>query len=206
MTLRLLLLSSFALAPTVLAASAKVQFNRDIRPIFSDTCFHCHGFDAKAREAGLRLDIREEALKKNKDGTAPIVPGKPEASGIIGRIFATDKDDIMPPPKAHKELALPFPPEIEVESPYLQERKKRAQAQLDAHLAAARARPACWSWRPAATNFVTVPLQGTISQTRDAPWKFVSAGRRNQHAGRVCSPESRSRADLQSNAFTHSAS
>jgi hypothetical protein len=104
MTLRLLLLSSFALAPTVLAASAKVQFNRDIRPIFSDTCFHCHGFDAKAREAGLRLDIRGEALKKSKDGTAPIVPGKPEASGIIERIFATDKDDIMPPPKAHKEL------------------------------------------------------------------------------------------------------
>ncbi len=101
---RLLLLTAFAVAPTALAAPEKVQFNRDIRPIFSDTCFHCHGFDAKAREAGLRLDIREEALKKNKDGSAPIVPGKPEASEIIGRIFATDKDDIMPPPKAHKEL------------------------------------------------------------------------------------------------------
>jgi len=42
--------------------------------------------------------------EENKDGTAPIVPGKPEASEIIERIFATDKDEIMPPPKAHKEL------------------------------------------------------------------------------------------------------
>jgi Planctomycete cytochrome C len=101
---RLLLLTSFALVSSGLAAPVKVQFNRDIRPIFSDTCFHCHGFDGKAREAGLRLDIREEALKENKDGTAPIVPGKPEASEIIERIFATEKDEIRPPPKAHKEL------------------------------------------------------------------------------------------------------
>ena len=102
---RFLLLTSFALAPAALAAPAKVQFNRDIRPIFSDTCFHCHGFDAKAREAGMRLDIREEALmKKAKSDITPIVPGKPEESGIIERIFATDKDDIMPPSKAHKEL------------------------------------------------------------------------------------------------------
>jgi hypothetical protein len=84
----------------------KVHFNRDIRPIFSDTCFHCHGFDAKARKAGLRLDIREEALKKTENDVYPIVPGKPEESEIVKRLFSTDPDDIMPPPKAHKEIPL----------------------------------------------------------------------------------------------------
>ena len=84
----------------------QVRFNRDIRPIFSDTCFHCHGFDAKSRKAGLRLDIREEALKKTENDVYPIVPGKPEESEIIKRLFSNDPDDIMPPPKAHKEIPL----------------------------------------------------------------------------------------------------
>src|SRR5690349_2075053 len=74
----------------------KVRFNRDIRPLMSDTCFHCHGFDAKSREAGLRLDIREEALKKTDNDVIPIVPGKPEESEIITRIFSDDKDEVMP--------------------------------------------------------------------------------------------------------------
>lgn len=86
-------------------APAKVSFNRDIRPIMSDTCFHCHGFDANTREAGLRLDIREEAIKETEDGVLPIVPGDPDKSEIIIRIF--DEGDPMPPDKAHK----PFTPE-----------------------------------------------------------------------------------------------
>lgn len=81
-----------------------ISFNRDIRPIFSDTCFRCHGPDKNARKAGLRLDIREEALRKTKSGSAPIVPGKPDESEIIRRIFAEDKAEVMPPPEAHKEL------------------------------------------------------------------------------------------------------
>jgi hypothetical protein len=85
------------------AAESTVRFNRDIRPIMSDTCFRCHGPDSKSRMAGLRLDLRDEALKPNKKGLAPIVPGDPEKSHIIQRIFATDARQ-MPPKYAHKEL------------------------------------------------------------------------------------------------------
>ncbi len=83
---------------------AGVSFNRDIRPIFSDTCFRCHGPDRNARKAGLRLDVREEALRKTKSGVIPIVPGKPEDSEIVRRIFATESYEVMPPPDAHKVL------------------------------------------------------------------------------------------------------
>jgi hypothetical protein len=90
-------------APTR-ATQNEVKFNRDIRPIFSETCFPCHGPDANARKANLRLDRREEALKPAKSGEVPIVPGKPEESEIIRRLFATDADDVMPPPEAHKTI------------------------------------------------------------------------------------------------------
>jgi len=93
--------------PTLFAADQAddtVRFNRDIRPIMSDTCFHCHGFDAKSRKADLRLDIREFALKAGKSGEIAIVPGKPEASEIIKRIFTKDEDDLMPEKASHKTL------------------------------------------------------------------------------------------------------
>ena len=83
--------------------SGPVRFNRDIRPIMSDTCFRCHGPDKRSRMMGLRLDIREEATKQTKSGVTPIVPGDPGRSAIIQRIFATNAK-IMPPAYAHKEL------------------------------------------------------------------------------------------------------
>lgn len=88
----------------VSAQSGSVSFNRDIRPIFSDTCFRCHGPDKNARKAGLRLDMRDEAIKKSRSGAIPIVPGKPDESEIVRRIFSTDKSELMPPEEAHKEL------------------------------------------------------------------------------------------------------
>jgi hypothetical protein len=95
------LVGVFWLVGPALAAD-KVSFNRDIRPIMSDTCFHCHGNDAKTREAGLRLDHRDAALEKTEGGVVPIVPGDPDSSAIIQRIF--DTDDPMPPESAHKPL------------------------------------------------------------------------------------------------------
>ncbi len=76
-----------------------IQFNRDIRPILSSTCFACHGPDSQARKADLRLDIRENALASNA-----IVPGKPEESSLVQRLLTTDVDQVMPPPSSHKVL------------------------------------------------------------------------------------------------------
>src|SRR5258707_4818846 len=81
-----------------------VRFNRDIRPIMSDTCFRCHGPDSRARVAGLRLDIRDEALKKTKSGVTPIVPGVPDQSAIVQRVFSEDRARMMPPEYLHKDL------------------------------------------------------------------------------------------------------
>jgi hypothetical protein len=41
------------------AAETAIDFNRDIRPILADACYHCHGPDAAQRKAKLRLDERE---------------------------------------------------------------------------------------------------------------------------------------------------
>ena len=82
----------------------EVSFNRDIRPIMADTCFRCHGPDKNSRMLGLRLDIREEALRRTASGVVPITPGKPDESAIIDRIFAKDSARRMPPVSAHKEL------------------------------------------------------------------------------------------------------
>ena len=85
-------------------AFAKVEFNRDIRPILSDTCFHCHGPDEKERKAKLRLDIKGDALKPAKSGEVAIVPGKPEKSELMARVLTHDEDDIMPPKELNKPL------------------------------------------------------------------------------------------------------
>ncbi len=93
------------LSPSLLPAAGKVNFNRDVRPILSDNCFACHGFDAKKRKADLRLDVPEGAFKANEDGEAPIKPGSPGASTVWQRIITTDADDLMPPADSHKKLS-----------------------------------------------------------------------------------------------------
>lgn len=84
----------------------RISFNRHIRPILSDNCFSCHGPDANKREAGLRLDIAEDAyntLKENPDFHA-IVPGKPKASAAFLRITSKVETEMMPPPESNRRL------------------------------------------------------------------------------------------------------
>jgi hypothetical protein len=92
----LLIALSAAAEPPV---PAKIEFNRDVRPILSDNCFYCHGNDPKHREADLRLDIREEAITAKA-----FVPGKAKESELVARILTDDEDDLMPPPDSHKKL------------------------------------------------------------------------------------------------------
>ncbi len=86
------------------ADALRVDFNRDIRPLMADTCFHCHGFDEQARKAKLRLDVRAGAVAAAKSGAVPVVPGRPDQSEVIRRVFAKDADEQMPPPEFAKQL------------------------------------------------------------------------------------------------------
>src|SRR5215510_9137982 len=88
-------------APT--ASAPRVSFNRDVRPILT-TCFRCHGPDESSRQANLRLDRRDDALRSRRAGS-PIVPGRSADSLIVKRIFETNPRLIMPPASIHKELS-----------------------------------------------------------------------------------------------------
>ena len=59
-----------------------VDFNRQIRPILSESCYQCHGPDVNKRKADLRLDMRD-GLFKSAEGTTIVVPGKPEESELF---------------------------------------------------------------------------------------------------------------------------
>ena len=98
MTSALISLTLFALPFT---AAGKISYNRDIRPILSENCFFCHGFDKEKREAGLRLDTFKGATSLK---SSAIIPGKPEESELIARIFTDDEEDQMPPPDSAYRL------------------------------------------------------------------------------------------------------
>lgn len=74
-----------------------VDFNRDVRPILSDTCFKCHG--PGESKGDLRLDDREDALD-----AGVLSPGDISKSEIVTRLRSHDPEELMPPPEANKPL------------------------------------------------------------------------------------------------------
>ncbi|MFP6900461.1 MAG: c-type cytochrome domain-containing protein, partial [Opitutales bacterium] len=91
--------SLLVLAPVVTGMAGEIDYNRDVRPILAGKCYACHGPDEEARKAKLRLDDRATALKKEA-----FVPGKPDESELVYRIFSDDPDEVMPPPESKVTL------------------------------------------------------------------------------------------------------
>ena len=83
----------------------RVDFSDQVRPILARHCFKCHGPDEKARKARLRLDLGDEAMKPAGSGERPIVPGRPDESELVRRIFAEDAEERMPPAEAKLPLS-----------------------------------------------------------------------------------------------------
>ena len=82
------------LAFFVLAYAGKLDFARDVRPLLSDSCYNCHGPDAKARKAKLRLDDRAAAFKA----------GVLTNDEMLKRLTSEDPDERMPPPDSKRIL------------------------------------------------------------------------------------------------------
>ncbi|MCX6839908.1 MAG: PSD1 and planctomycete cytochrome C domain-containing protein [Verrucomicrobia bacterium] len=79
--------------------AATIDFSRDIQPLLSENCYHCHGQDANERKGDLRLDVEKDAK-----AAKAVVAGKSHASSLIERIFSTDPDEVMPTPKSNRKL------------------------------------------------------------------------------------------------------
>ncbi len=88
----------------VQAATAPVDFVREVRPIFERHCYSCHGPDK--HKSGLRLDIKDAAFKGGDNHGPDIIAGKAKDSPLIRFITANDDEgEIMPPNGERLSLA-----------------------------------------------------------------------------------------------------
>src|SRR5688572_24459277 len=77
------------------ADAPKIDFVKQIKPIFAENCYKCHG--AEKQKGKLRLDTVEAFTKGGKDGKI-FEAGAPEDSSLYQRlVLPTGHDDVMPP-------------------------------------------------------------------------------------------------------------
>lgn len=93
-----------ALTSVVISEERVIEYNRDVRPILSENCFQCHGFDQNKREADLRLDTEAGAKE------SVIIAGHAKDSEFFKRLISSDPDEVMPPAESLHQLK---PEEIE---------------------------------------------------------------------------------------------
>ncbi len=118
-----------------------VDFGRDVQPLLSDACYHCHGPDEKARKAELRLDTKD-GIFRTKDGITVVKPGSPSESDLADRVSSIDPDEQMPPPKANRKLK---PEEIDLLKRWIAEGAKWGQP---------------WAFTPPRAATSAPPVQG----------------------------------------------
>ncbi|QDT68733.1 hypothetical protein MalM25_16580 [Planctomycetes bacterium MalM25] len=85
---RFMLPIATAIVALTAVAEGAPRYGRDIRPILSDKCFHCHGPDAQTREAGVRLDVPHEI----------------DLGEVVLRIESDEEGYRMPPLESHKAI------------------------------------------------------------------------------------------------------
>lgn len=85
----------------------KLDYNLHVKPVLSDKCFACHGPDQAKQKAGLRLDVRDNAIGElpESPGKFAIDPGDPHRSEVVRRILSDDPDYVMPSPESHLTLS-----------------------------------------------------------------------------------------------------
>jgi len=85
------------------ASKKKIDFDRDIKPIFTAHCLDCHG--AKKPKSGLRVDQKSSLLRGGESGEPSILPGKSGESYLIKVVAGLDADLLMPPKGKGKRLS-----------------------------------------------------------------------------------------------------
>jgi mono/diheme cytochrome c family protein len=134
------------------ASSRDVQFVRDVQPILQRHCYSCHG-ESKQR-SGLRLDVREAALRGG-DGYGPsIIAGDVDSSPLIQLITADSSDERMPP-----EGDGLSPSEIETLTEWV---RSGAEWPLGVDLAQLEDRLDHWAFKPLRTNYDQQSIDGFL--------------------------------------------
>jgi hypothetical protein len=105
----LLLLAAWGAVSVAAGADTegKISFNRQIQPLLSEYCYHCHGPDSgtrKPKKHPLRLDNPKYAFEVRDDGKPVMIAGDPANSSLLKHLKSTDEDEMMPPPAEGKTV------------------------------------------------------------------------------------------------------
>ena len=139
------------ITPDLLAE--KIDFSRDIQPIFAEHCTTCHGPDEQ--KGGLNLTRENSLYGKLKSGEPALVPGKPESSELIYRITTQEIDELMPPPEHGTRLK---PAEVTLIRQWISEGAKWSQH---------------WAYRP--LNQPSLPRVANTAWAQNEIDRFVLA-------------------------------